>query len=329
MPFYLKPQEICAQCPYGVCVIYVGDQQFKDRATHYRITQSVGMSCAFDSWIPGFTELEDSSQSWSYFGSRVASNAEQAGGYFESIGTFEGAKYRFSLTSGQKAKVAGDVFEVLVRAIMWNCCVEISAASFSPKNEIRTVAAVTLGDNYDLHRLFRPEIADQLSAYEKSLQSHNTRLCYSTPDLIVVDITDIPLEHRKLFNQRVENLSLNNQRLLSRAHTLLEGHIHPENLLFAAGIKTSIRSDRMYQLLFEANAWKFIWREIFGLKPSKYYTIIGSLPYGTNIEKLGSVDFTSAQDDSQATRAIDDLVVTVSPAHLKNWFFQEVLVDEI
>ena len=321
MPFNLVPQEICDQCPYGFCVVYIGDQNFKDRATHYRITQNAGMSCAFDSWVPGLTESENLNQAWEYFTSRVASNAEQAGTYLESMGTFQGSRYRFSLTSGQKAKVAGDVFEVLVRAILWNCCVDINRSS---QDEARTIAAVTLGDNYDLHQLFTADISESFSRYEERLKNQDTRLCYSTPDLILVDITNLPPDRREQFKKKIENLNFDNQRLLSHSRILLEGHIRPEDLLFAAGIKTSIRSDRMYQFLFEANAWKFIWREIFKINPSLYYTIIGSSPYGVNIEKLRSVDFTSTQSDNQATRAIDNLVITISPANLKEWFFTVV-----
>jgi hypothetical protein len=251
---------------------------------------------------------------------QVVSNAEQAGFYLESIGAFQGAQHSFNLTSGQKGKVVGDVFESLVRAVLWNCCVEISR-TLQKNGEPRTIAAVTLGDNYDLQKLFRPDIAFMFSSYSQNLQAQDTRLCYSTPDLLVVDLTELSPEIQGIFNIEIGNLSISSQRLLSRSHDSLEGHLLPENILFAAGIKTSIRSDRMYQFLFEANAWKFIWREIFKIQPSKYFTIIGSLPYGANVDKLRSVDFTSAQTTNQVSRAIDDLVVTTSPAQLKNWFF--------
>jgi hypothetical protein len=300
MPFELVPQEICNRCPYGVCVTYIGDQKFKDRATHYRIAQNTGMSCAFDSWIPGFTAIENSNTSWDYFTDRVAINAEKAGIYLEDMGAFQSFKHRFSLTSGQKAKVAGDVFELLSRAILWNCCVEINTTTQESQNGSKLIAAITLGDNYDLNKLFMEDESQKLSAYEERLRQQDTRLCYSTPDLIVVDITNLPPEKREQFGRKIDNLNPDNQRLLSNSCTLLEGHVRPADLLFAAGVKTSIRSDRMYQLLFEANAWKFIWREIFEAKPSRYYTIIGSQPYGVNIEKLRSVDFTSAQNDSIA-----------------------------
>jgi len=115
-------------------------------------------------------------------------------------------------------------------------------------------------------------------------------------------------------------LSEASQSLLVSSRKRLEGKVAASALLFAIGLKTSIRSDRMYQFLFEANAWKFLWRSAFKLKPSRYFSVL-SRYYGANPEKLRSVEFASIGAGlGEARPAIDAMVHLASPADLIAWF---------
>lgn len=99
----------------------------------------------------------------------------------------------------------------------------------------------------------------------------------------------------------------------------MEGKIAPSDVLFAAGIKTSLRSDRMYQFLFEANAWKYIWRVVFGVESVGFYSLVSGV-YGANPGKLRGVDFSLDPRVAAPRSAIDALVAARTPADLIRWF---------
>ena len=90
-------------------------------------------------------------------------------------------------------------------------------------------------------------------------------------------------------------------------------------MVLALAIKTSIRSDRMYQFLFEANAWKFVWHRAFRIEPSRFYCVVTGT-YGTNPDKLNSVDFSSVSKKQGASKAIDGMTKLTSPFDLIDWF---------
>ena len=100
----------------------------------------------------------------------------------------------------------------------------------------------------------------------------------------------------------------------------MAGHVRPEDLVFCAGIKSSIRSDRVYQLLFEANAWKYLFRKVFDAPPSKYIALVTE-NYGTRSNKLYSVDFSSCHlAGERYERVIDGDFNVTTPDDLTQWF---------
>lgn len=317
MPFELKTDTDCVKCPYGYCVSYIREasKKMKDRDTQYRLSQNIVAACAFDSWIPAISHTDHADKLWSYYVERTLSNGRLAGAFLEKQSVFGETEKAFFLSHQQQAKVSGDIFEILIRAVLWNSCIEESL-----KNPKRQFAAITLGDNYNLKALFTPEAAKKLSDYEEQLTLKNTLLCYSTPDVVALDISNADPAVKEFFMQPIANLGLANQTILSTGKSKLEGSITPQDVLFAAGIKTSIRSDRMYQFLFEANAWKFIWRMVFKTIPSKYYTLMVGT-YGADPAKLAALDFVSAaQGTIYAERAIDGYISGDTPARLAAWF---------
>lgn len=327
MPYNLPP-DLCKQCPYALngCVSYVGDISFKDRDTEYRLSQKTITACVFDNWLPGAWNSEahqhaaDADTSWVELLTQLGKNGTIAGHTrTASRQLFQIAK-GFSLTRAQLAKVQGDVFQLLVGAVLWNACVAHNQQQLASGQPGPIYAALTLGDNYKLGQLFEPGDARRLKELQDQLALSNTSLAYSTPDFVVVDISRLGPETRLHFNQRLTNLSFSNQDTLANARLGLKGHLNASDIVAAIGLKTSIRSDRMYQLLFEANAWKFIWRAGFGLEPSKYYAVYGG-SYGTNPVKLASVDFSSLEKATgHARRAIDGALPTRRPSDLVRQF---------
>jgi hypothetical protein len=326
MPFELNPKKDCLNCKYGKCVSYIREQskRMKDRDTQYRLAQKSSMACTYDKGIPGLSAMFSGSIPLNEYVNRCISNGVLAGQYIEADEPehFGEVETSFSLTSGQIGKVRGDIFETLVRAILWNSCSYMnknnnySAPNVFNKFDSEDIyGAITLGDNYDLKKLFTPASAKIFRDFENQLEKNGTSFCYSTPDVIVFKCKDKAMGD--FFSQEIHNLSISNQDLLATSRSQIEGKLNPEDIVLAAGIKTSIRSDRMYQLLFEANAWKAIWRVIYGVEPSKYYSLIGQ-SYGADPKKLNSIEFTSL--NGKITKAIDGLIHISTPDALINWF---------
>lgn len=304
----------------------------KDRDTHYRLLQHRSMACTFDAGVPGFCEELSPETPFADFTGQCVSNAKAAGHYVEAerpevFG--DDIEQSFFFTPGQQGKVKGDIFESLCCAVLWNSCCYLSgtySGYIDPKiaellSAVRTpypVSAITLGDNYPLSKLFTPEASAQFLEFERALLERGTSLCYSTPDLIVFRVKDEELN--ALLTDPIGNITESTIRTLAGVKNIVAGRLTPSDILLASGLKTSIRSDRMYQFLFEANAWKAIWRKVYGLKPSKYHSVMLG-HYGANREKLRSVEFTSiGEGTSEVEKAIDGFVSIQTPLDLVEWF---------
>lgn len=336
MSFKLNPLNECSKCVHGYCVSYIREQskRMKDRDTLYRLSQKKSMACTYDQGVPGFSPLSLGFESISELANLCIQNGEIAGKYLEKnhqahFGS--STEKRFHLTSGQKGKVRGDIFEMLTRAILWNASalfagqytgtIDKSIKALARNVPEAKYAVISLGDNYDLKKLFHPKAADEMAMFQNYLEKRGTSFCYSTPDVIVIKCPDDVWDY---FSSPITSLSATEQSRLSEARSYVEGTISPEDVILAAGVKTSIRSDRMYQLLFEANAWKAIWRNIYSLPPSKYYSLIGQ-SYGADPIKLNSVEFTSLSSELGCERAIDGMVQFSSPNELVEWYSKALI----
>lgn len=334
MPYNLQPHYSCISCPHGGCISYIRElsKKMKDRDTLYRLSQKAIMACTFDDSLPGFTSEVDINTTFNDIVNKCILNGITSGNYLQDNipGYFGDVEAQFGLTSGQTAKVRGDIFEFLIRAILWNSslCKSGQYSGIYPVNTQNifrgninnsNYIAITLGDNYDLKKLFTPEAAKEFSSFERHLKEKGTSFCYSTPDLVVIKCHDTNVWG--YYNKPINNLSSINQSIVNNARSFIEGTVSPEDIVLAAGIKTSIRSDRMYQLLFEANAWKTIWRTIYKIQPSKYFGLIGS-HYGADPNKLNSVKFSSISngDLTYSEKAIDGLVPISTPEELMRWY---------
>jgi len=340
VPYNIQDSDLCTHCPHGVCVSYIREQsrRMKDRNTLYRLSQKKAMACCYEEWIPGFTTSISPDEPLTAFLEQLVGNARRAGEKLQSQrpNYFGNPEAPFVLTPGQIGKVRGDVSEFLSRAILWNCCVvanrisEHRALPTFPHLHLglRTmkplqfkVAIISLGDNYNLQKLFAPRSSRELRTLEETLQSRSLSLSYSTPDLVAVRLDRLDAQVGLFFDTPLESLSSQSQQTLEEARHQLEGRIEAEDVLFACGLKTSIRSDRMYQFLFEANAWKYLWRRAFAVSPCPYHTVV-SRSFGANSDKLKSVDFSSPQTD--LSRAIDSFALVESPAKLIEWFVRTI-----
>lgn len=323
MPYNLIPPTICLKCPYGVCVEYLGDKKFKDRATKYRLKQNTVAWCVFDKWLPGIWADEadrhaaTSQTDWPDLLNQIFINGRQAGHTRTEAGLLTVDGKPFFLTEQQVGKVRGDVFQLLVGASLWNACIVHNEARAAGQP---MYAVLTLGDNYDLTNLLTEEYSAKLNKLQRQLAVSDTQLAYSTPDFVVIDISNLSAAVQAHFSTPISSLHPDNQVKLVSSRKILEGYVGGDTILAAIGLKTSIRSDRMYQLLFEANAWKFVWRAGFTMPASRYYAIFMG-GYGADAGKLTSVDFSSIEAETGlAQRAIDGVFSTSRPADLAATF---------
>lgn len=318
MPFEVTPRD-CTSCSHGYCVSYIREQskKMKDRDTQYRLAQITAMACTFDSWLPGEEDCPyPGTQAIDDYLERLVANAKVAGATLEAKlpSVFGQTEKPFFLTEAQIGKVRGDIFEAVCRAILWNCSVRHTA-----KSNGQQFAVLSLGDNYDLRKLFTKESGKKLTAYMAKLDEQGISLSYSTPDLVVLDISKLPATVRQHFSAPIKNLAAPSQQRMASSREVVEGLVTPSDVVLACGLKTSIRSDRMFQFLFEANAWKFIWRRVFGLPACPYHSLT-TQTFGADPARLRSIDFSGLGGADTATRAIDSVTQIASPDDIKRWF---------
>lgn len=316
MTFDFSLEAKCPSCSFGKCTAYIREQskRMKDRDTLYRISQNKLMACVFDQGIPGmpgYTELLDETIDSILF--RMLGLAEASGRLIERIQPehFGETEAEFVITSSQAGKIRGDIAEMLMRAIFWNMCAGINAKLYSETSGVGlrcspALSILTVGDNYGIHQLFMPEYSNKIHKFVSDLAEYETGLYYSTPDFFIINVAGLDEESRFTLSQPIPDLGLNSQQRLVEARRLVEGKLRPEDVVMVFGLKTSIRSDRMYQFLYEANGFKAVWRGAFDLKPPLYLSVMTRI-FGANYKKLESVEFLSLLDESPA-KAIDKVV---------------------
>ena len=239
------------------------DNPVRGRPTLFRLAQANMLAYTFPDFVPGFAQSGINLLPFPKLLGRPIENAMRYGQQLYG--------QQFEVSSNQVAKVAGDIFQEVEAAILWNAAARWNrfmsgqpwernprypAPSVQP-DPGRQVAVVGLPRRYDWVRLLTPEAAGWIDAVRAELARHDLLLPTSTPDIIV---TVLPPECRLApeFSTNVENLGHKAQKLLSRAHLQLEGRVKAGEIILAIALKKSLRSDRLYQPLYEANIMQLL-----------------------------------------------------------------------
>lgn len=119
------------------------------------------------------------------------------------------------------------------------------------------IAALSLPRRYDWVRLLDVEASNSVSQLRADLSEHGLSLPTSTPDLLVVTLPRSD-ELEAHFSTPLECLNLPSQGKLNRSFELLEGSIAAGGFLLGVVFKKSLRSDRLYQPLYEANVMQLL-----------------------------------------------------------------------
>jgi hypothetical protein len=258
---------VCAACHAsgkGCLVDLRGGKASRGRDTQFQLTQSRVMDCALEAFVPGTDGDPDPSRSFMAYRAQAYSNVGRAG---ELI--WPGA---FRLTEAQKAKVDGDIYEMMEAAALWNAAaawnrfmdsgVWPSTVFTRPPSAVptpaRKVAIVKMARGADTTKLLNEKARAEYKAFEVALQDKGMELRLSTPDILGLRIPDPMPPGFAPFLTPLSDLTFPNQVHLETAWQGIQGTLEGRHFLFAIAVKTSTRSDRLYQALFEANVLKYI-----------------------------------------------------------------------
>ena len=169
-------------------------------------------------------------------------------------------------------KVDGDMYEMLQAAALWNAAwawnrfmdtgqwpqCNYTKPADAIATPLRRIAIVKLPRGYDSTKLLTPAARAAYEAFQAALRREDMELRLSSPDIVGLRIPDPIPDAYEMFLRPLSHLSVNSLHQLTGAHAAIEGTIEGRNFLFAIAVKTSTRSDRLYQPLFEANVLKFL-----------------------------------------------------------------------
>ena len=327
MPYLFDPT-ICDACPFGYCFEDRRNNPIPGRKTKFRILQRNAITCTFQDVVPGSLSDSSANKTFDDYLRQFALNVKQAGHKFcGDVFTIEGSAL---------AKVEGDVLEILEGSLFWNAAATWNRfmasggweshslqcpASLKP-DPLQQIAIVKLPRGYDTTQLFSPTARVQISKLEQRLSQNGQHLKLSAPDFVGVRIpTKIVGE---VFSRPIKNLNPANIATVEQSYRLLEGRISAGDLLFALAVKRTMRSDRLYQPLYEANVLKYLVQGILKQPGFRFYAHAVSIE-GADVQgHYQAPSIFSLMADDIPNRAVDRLFVTNTPSILGQAILNEL-----
>lgn len=304
---------ICAGCyrKGNSCLADVR-QRGGSRNTKFALGQSNLMNCAFEAFVPGTDNDSDPSRTYKFYREQAKDNAQRAG-------DIVWGPSEFVLTSQQRSKVDGDIYEMMEAAALWNAAAVwnnfmdtgkwLSTTFTQPVHAVptpkRKIAIVKMARGSDTTKLLSPDARAEYHAFEKALKSLDMELKLSTPDILGLRIPDPMPASFSCFSKPLPDLTTANQELLETAWQNIQGTLEGRHFLFAIAVKTSVRSDRLYQALFEANVLKYILGYILRGPAIRFHAHIESFEGADVVGRYRAASMTSLLAGGTPTRAID------------------------
>jgi len=252
------------------CVTDIRNAPVAKRNTKFRLAQQNMMAYTYADFIPGFSESHVfNTKPYDQVVDQPLKNADDEGHLLHPD---------YSVKDSAKAKVAGDIFELVSAAVMWNIAARWNrymtgepwlARSGYPKPAAsaqglnRQVAVLNLPRKYDWVNLLTPQATEKITTLREELKEKGLRLPTSTPDLAVVVLPEACRGDDK-WRTELHNLSKPNQAVIQHAHRDLADQVKPGEILLAVALKRSLRSDRLYQPLYEANIMQLLLEGLLG-----------------------------------------------------------------
>lgn len=246
------------------CITDLRNAPVRNRNTKFRLAQQNMLAYTFAAFIPGFSPSHvHNTMAYEELVDQPLKNADDEGRLLYDRD--------YVVSDSAKAKVAGDIFELVSAAVLWNIAARWNrhmsgqswpARSGYPRPTVapdpkRQVAVLNLPRNFDWVRLLTTSATDSITRLRDELETSHLRLPTSTPDLAVVALPE-PCWDSDKWRTDVPNLRKPSQTLLQQAYRDMEGRVEPGEILLAVALKRSLRSDRLYQPLYEANIMQLL-----------------------------------------------------------------------
>ncbi len=312
---------ICKACHAAGtgCLIDTRVNRVKDRETEFQIVQQRMMDCALGEFVPGSDGDPDPSRHSRIYRMQALHNVKLAGAINFPTG--------FRVSKQQAAKVDGDIYEIMEAAALWNAAaawnvfmdtgVWSSTTFKQPPHAIptpaRKVAIVKMSRGADTTKLLNESARAAYAAFDKALQLDGMELKLSTPDILGLRIPDPLLPGYQNFMTPLQDLSFASQQRLETAWQGIQSSLEGRNFLFAIAVKTSTRSDRLYQALFEANVLKFIIGYVLRGPAIKFHAHLETTKGSDVAGRYKAASMISLLAGGTPSKAIDQLYMALSP----------------
>lgn len=302
----------------------------KGRETKFQLAQARVIDCAFGSFVPGTDSDPFPDRKFKDYRGQAISNAQAAGAIIW--------QDNFELSKQQLAKVDGDTYEMMEAAALWNAASvwnefmdtgEWRSDVFrKPPNAVptpnRRVAIVKMARGADTTKLLNASSRSEYQAFEAALQSRGMELKLSTPDILGLRIPDPIPAGFEAFMSPLPNLSSQSQELLETAWQRIQGTLEGRHFLFAIAVKTSTRSDRLYQALFEANVLKYILGYVLRGPAIRFHAHLETFANADVVGRYKAASMTSLLAGGVPSKAVDQLYLALSPRETAQMILDEL-----
>src|SRR5699024_526701 len=239
----------------------------------------------------------------------------------------------FRVNSNSVAKVTGDIYETLNSAILWDAAAHWNnymlggswptapryARPTVRPSPSRQVAVVNLPRRCAWVRLLEPQAKARIADLRDRLGINGLTMPTSTPDIAVVVLPKELREHA-LWRTPVENLGLASQETLAKAHARLADLVEPGEIILAMELKSSLRSDRLYQPLYEANVMQLLLEGHLGA-PRVEFEVHALTAEGTGAVSIYTAASLHSAGTTQAHRAVRELYEPVNGTQIVQRFY--------
>lgn len=311
MPFRFSQLATEALPPELRCLDDVRNRPIRGRTTQFRLLQQNMLAYTFAETLPGWGSPGLNSMPFTEVVQQPIVNARAEGDLLY------GADLR--IESNAIAKVTGDIYEVLTSAVLWDAAAYWNrymtggdwptspryARPTVARSVRRQVAVVNLPRRYDWVRLLEPGAKATIQALRDQLEQADLSMPTSTPDIAVVVLPEEVRDQEK-WRTPVGNLTLPSQAILTNAHQALAGQVEAGEIILAMALKSSLRSDRLYQPLYEANVMQFLLEGHLGA-PRVEFEVHALTAEGTGAVEIYRAAALHSAGTDQAHRAVREL----------------------
>jgi hypothetical protein len=296
------------------------------RDTQFRLAQQNMLAYTFDISVPGWGPSGLNGMPFHEVAMQPVVNAKDEGRLLYGPD--------FVVKDSAVAKVTGDLYEMLTSAILWETAAHWNTFMCgggwpaSPRyarptvapSVRRQVAVLNLPRRYDWVRLLVPEAQEKIARIRAKLAERDLAMPTSTPDIAIVVLPDEARDD-ETWRTALGNLSRSAQQVVTGANRRVEQRIEPGEIILAMALKSSLRSDRLYQPLYEANVMQFLLEGHLGA-PRVEFEVHALTTKGTGAERVYQAAALHSAGTDKAHRAVRELYEPANGTQIVQRFLQ-------